>query len=153
MKINIHIKDHMLRYSFFGMLLFICSMGYSQQDPSSELVGTWLLEQQPSFASIDASTQARLDSIPQLQSQLLAAYSGRRAVFGSDGSYTVSLSDGRSASGSWQLISATELKLTDPSGNISYQRIIGLDTNRLVLEPMSSGDFKSIIKQLHFTKL
>jgi len=106
-----------------------------------------------SFASIEPATQAHMDTIPQIRSQLVSSYRGRKVTFGSDGMYSVSLSDGRTATGSWQLTSSTEIKLTDPRGNVSYQQIASLQGNRLILIPMASGSLKSIIKQQHFVKL
>ena len=151
MKSYINIKQYIVSYGCL-LLLFMSVSVTAQQDPASQLIGTWVLDEGPSFASIDATTQARMDSIPQVQSQLLTVYRGRKATFGSDGSYTVSLADGRSTTGSWQLTASGEIQLTDPAGNKTYQKIIGLNTNRLVLAPMTSGDFKSILKELHFVK-
>ena len=152
MNIQIFIKDQLLRGVLFVTLLGSCSIGYSQQDPTQQLLGSWQLEETASFASMDTQMRVRLDSLPQLHAQLLTAYRGRSTYFGSDGSYTVSLADGRSVTGRWQLTPAGELELTDPAGNKSYQKIIGLDPTRLVLEPMNAGDFRSILKELHFIK-
>lgn len=136
------------------LLLLLCSSTvYSQNTIAEELIGTWSFDQATSFATIAPETKAHMDTIPQIQSQLLAAYSGRKVFFGSDGMYRVSLADGRSATGTWQLTLEGELRLTDPSGNVSYQQIVGLQGNRLVLIPIVSGSLKSIIKQQHFVKL
>jgi len=149
---KLYIKQHIQRYGLLLLLLVSVSIS-AQEDPASQLVGTWLLDDQASFSSMDSETQARMDSIPQLHNQLLSSYKGRKAFFGSDGTYTVTLSDGRSVSGSWQLISTEELQFTDPGGNTTYQRIGGLNATHMVLIPIDTGDFKSVIRQWHYVKL
>jgi len=146
------LKRYIVHYGWV-LLLWITTSLQAQATTEAQLVGTWLFEDTASFASIEPATQAHMDTIPQIRSQLVSSYRGRKVTFGSDGMYSVSLSDGRTATGSWQLTSSTEIKLTDPRGNVSYQQIASLQGNRLILIPMASGSLKSIIKQQHFVKL
>jgi len=147
-----HIKTLLSAVGLF--LILLCSSAtYSQSAVADQLIGTWGFDQAASLASITAETQAKMDTIPAFKTQLLAAYSGRSTYFGSDGMYKVSLSDGRSATGTWQLTGPTELKLTDARGNASYKRIATVQENRLVLIPVPTDGFESIIKQWHFVKL
>ncbi|NER12849.1 hypothetical protein GWK08_05315 [Leptobacterium flavescens] len=125
----------------------------AQTTIAEQLAGTWQFDEITSFSTIEPATRAKMDSIPGFKTQLLNAYRGRSTFFGSDGSYKVTLADGRSSTGSWQLTTSGEVQLTDPEGNVSYQRIGTLQNNHLVLIPVTSDGFKSIIKQWHFVKL
>ena len=147
-----YIKQQIIKYGWL-ILLFISVSVSAQEDPASQLIGTWLFDEQTSFLSMDNETKTRMDTIPQLQTQLLSSYRGRKAFFGSDGTYRVTLADGRNVTGSWQLTATGELQFTDPGGNQTYQKIGELNSIRMVLIPMDSGDFKSVIKQWHYIKL
>lgn len=147
-----YIKQQVIKYGWL-LLLFVSVSISAQEDPASQLIGTWLFDDQTSFSSMDSETKARMDSIPQLHSQLLSSYKGRKAFFGSDGTYTVTLADGRSVTGSWQMTATGELQFTDPQGNQAYQKIGGLNATRMVLIPMDSGDFKNVIREWHYVKL
>ncbi|WP_394974006.1 hypothetical protein [uncultured Croceitalea sp.] len=147
-----HAKKVLLGIGMFFIML--CSnLTQAQTTVFEQLTGTWLFDDATSFATIEPATRAHMDTVPQLKTQLLSAYIGRKVFFGSDGAYKVILSDGRGASGNWKLTPSGEISLTDPQGNVSYQQIGALENNRLVLIPIVSKGFKGIIKERHFVKL
>ncbi|NAS31782.1 hypothetical protein GTQ40_12415 [Flavobacteriaceae bacterium R38] len=124
------------------------------QEPTiqDQLIGNWIFDDVTSFATIEPATQAKMDSIPQFKTQLIQAYRGRSTYFGGDGSYRVTLADGRSVTGNWSLTPSGTIKITDTQGHVSYQQIAALENNRLVLIPVTSGNAKSIVTQQHFIK-
>lgn len=157
LKINKIMKNNIKQAFLLVILLFFLTLTtnttQAQSTITEQLTGIWQFDDITSFSTIDPATQAKMDSIPAFKNQLLNAYRGRNTYFGSDGSYKVTLADGRSSVGNWRLTSSGEIQLTDLQGNVSYQKIGALQGNRLVLIPVTSGSLKSVIKQLHFVKL
>jgi len=143
-----------IRFVVLGLFLILITTStlQAQQSVAQQLLGTWELDEPASFSSISPVFQARLDTIPQLQAQLVNSYRGRTTYFGNDGTYRVTLSDGRSITGNWELTTAAELKLTASNGDISYQTIASLQASTLVLIPVVSGNTTSIVSQLHYVK-
>ncbi|NAS29694.1 hypothetical protein GTQ40_01805 [Flavobacteriaceae bacterium R38] len=145
-----HKKAVLLGISMFFILL--CSSTTHAQSTGERLIGNWIFDDVTSFATIEPATQAKMDSIPQFKTQLIQAYRGRSTYFGGDGSYRVTLADGRSVTGNWSLTPSGTIKITDTQGHVSYQQIAALENNRLVLIPVTSGNAKSIVTQQHFIK-
>lgn len=118
----------------------------------SVLIGTWTFNQGPSFAKIRSELNTQLDSTPEVKSQIISAYVGRKISFYVNGDYLQVLADGRSVSGTWVLDPSNLLSITSANGGVYQQQIIALSNGRLVIAPIVTGDNESIIPEWHFIK-
>jgi len=137
---------------FFFMILTNNSI-QAQESTAQQLVGTWLFDEQSSFATIDPVYKMQMDSLPQFKSQLESAYRGRKIIFGADNSYTTLLADGRQASGTWSLDVNNKIRVLDPVGNAYLYELAQFNGTHMVLIPITQGNTKSTIAQWHFVKL
>ena len=150
-----HSKKYIyLKYSFITALLSIVFISgvHGQQTPAERLVGNWYFDDASSFATMDERSRAQMDTIPQLKSQVLDSYRGRRLNIAQDGSCSLSLANGQTAVFSWSLTNDGTLTLTNSSGATVQESVKVLTPNRLVLVPSARGNARSIIAEQHFIR-
>lgn len=123
-------------------------------EKKATLVGTWLFDEQHSFTKIDSDAKKQMDTIPTLRIQLESIYRGRKVVFGQDGSFSILLVDGRSATGNWTLTNDDILLMEDSQGNTMARPLGQLSKTKMVLlNPYTEGGEKPLMSEIHYTKL
>ncbi|WP_435624307.1 hypothetical protein [Flagellimonas sp.] len=150
-----HSKKYIyLKYTIITALLsiaFITNLS-SQQTPAERLVGNWYFDEVSSFATMDTRSRTQMDTIPQLKSQVLNSYRGRRLFISQDGSCSLALANGQTAVFSWSLANDGTLTLTNANGTTVQESVRVLTPNRLVLVPSAKGNARSIIAEQHFIR-
>lgn len=124
----------------------------AQQNPSQQLLGTWYFDDASSFATMDTPSKVKLDSLPQLKTQILDSYSGRRFIFSTNGSCMLTLASGQSFTYGWSLSGDGILALTDAAGNVGHETVRVLTNDRLVLVPNAEGEARNLIEEQHFIR-
>lgn len=142
-------------YSFLLVFLSFPLTGNAQQSVANQLIGTWVFNYESSFSKMKTQTKAHYDSIPMdRKTKIENAYRGRTIAFKKDGSFTQTLSDGRTSLGTWAYNKETNnIEITSPKGRVYYQKVKKLTVTTVVLKPKSIGKGEMMISEMHFTKI
>lgn len=140
------------------LLVFLVPLSSNAQEQKTieePLVGSWLFNNQSSFAKMESKIKAKYDSISTERKQRIESfYTGRKMHFKADGSFEQTLPDGRKSTGTWILNTQTgSIEVTASNGRVHLQKILKLTQTKLVVQPKGINRGIMILPELHFTKL
>ncbi len=135
-----------------GLLCMLCTYLGSAQDNTTDIIGTWMFQEGPSFEKMAPDIQAHLDSLPVIRDQILGKYSGRSLLFQVDGFFQQTIADGSTLTGSWAIGPGGVLTITAANGAV-WQQNFYLEPQRLVLIQGSAGQARPMLGELHFSKI
>ena len=142
------------RYIIIFLLLGF-GISTNAQNAEADLIGTWAFDYEASASKMESTVKTRIDSMPaERRAKIESNYRGRSLTFNADGSFSLSLADGRGYTGTWGLDSGSNtLTMTTPRGTVDSHKIKSLTGGNLVLRPETDGrKGKPMIPEWHYNK-
>ena len=142
--------------NIIGLILLIFGLSHtttSAQTIQEQLIGDWSFNYEASYATVEAKTKTHLEDMQTVRRERIEnSFRNRKMTFLADGTFQLTLSDGRGFTGTWALRDNNTLDINNPNGEVTSHNIESLSTTTLILEPESSGIRKHMFPQWHFTK-
>ncbi|WP_350289089.1 hypothetical protein [uncultured Croceitalea sp.] len=149
MKLLYHNKP--LFYFIFIMVLASGKIN-AQDNKQHPLVGVWLFEETQSFSQMNEKVNAYLSANPELKTQVLSAYIGKKIIFSANGDYAQVLSDGRETYGKWQAQANGQL-LININGTL-YEHLCNVAGNKLLISSVKNeGDSENMVPNQYYIKI
>ncbi|MFY0651639.1 MAG: hypothetical protein JXQ96_06375 [Cyclobacteriaceae bacterium] len=105
----------------------------SIQENRESLIGTWALDYNKSIDQIDSSSKTHYDGLSNEKKNRIAdSFTGRKMIFGEDGTYTLQLNRGMVVSGTWELTDELTI-LIGLDGKQFEQKIISISSSEMLL--------------------